>query len=346
MLLAGSALCLTADTLPPRNTDASSKETARFHAELWSQLEALGKAETPEEYDALETRLNEMASHPLPTVPGEGTIHQITEHTVRDTARVLAELRQGETDTLYMPLHRVNAQVAVFFLEEGVLRYDMKTVDAGETWPGPWWFLPANETEWKSLKIANAMSHLQNVSISPNRKYLALVTRGEGHPILKVFTLEDLLAGEVIEMAVIDPYPGDLTIAGWQNHKLHLRSIMALDDLNEDGRVREPGTMLDEPVSFFLNPETVEVSRISLILDVDHENMILFEEERHDLRDEAAIKRMVAKIQDLAVPNNEANLLNIGVRIQPQTTHGQLIEFMNAIRSAGLSQITFITTSE
>lgn len=91
------------------------------------------------------------------------------------------------------------------------------------------------------------MSEVVEISISPDDRYLAMITVGEGHPILQVFELAKILTEEedggetrpVPHLLSINPYPGTIGLAGWRKGSLKLLSDIPLDQ-TERGETLEP----------------------------------------------------------------------------------------------------------
>lgn len=78
----------------------------------------------------------------------------------------------------------------------------------------------------------SAMRQVVTVSASPDRKWLAVLSVGEGHPMLEVVALDALLEQrEYRVMTTINPYPGTIGISGWRDGELRVTSDMPLPEL-------------------------------------------------------------------------------------------------------------------
>ncbi len=78
----------------------------------------------------------------------------------------------------------------------------------------------------------SAMRQVVAVSASPDRQWLAVLSVGEGHPMLEVVALDVLLERrEYRVMTTINPYPGTIGLADWQDGELHVVSDMPLSEL-------------------------------------------------------------------------------------------------------------------
>lgn len=78
----------------------------------------------------------------------------------------------------------------------------------------------------------SAMRQVVSVSVSPDRTWLAVLSVGEGHPMLEVVALDALLDRRAYRvMTTINPYPGTIDVAGWHDGELHLSSDMPLPEL-------------------------------------------------------------------------------------------------------------------
>lgn len=89
------------------------------------------------------------------------------------------------------------------------------------------------------------------IQISPGDTYLAVLSEGEGHPVVDIFEIERIFSRtknpeKVLPLLSIDPYPGTIWINGWQGDTLlAIKSDVPLDLLNKEaGRVlvEEPGS--------------------------------------------------------------------------------------------------------
>ncbi len=84
-----------------------------------------------------------------------------------------------------------------------------------------WWLLSGEEEKKPLPGPGPAMLLIDRLLASPSGRFLAVVSVGEGHPILEVFELRPILAGESAEALVeINPYPGVLSLEGWRKNSL------------------------------------------------------------------------------------------------------------------------------
>lgn len=78
----------------------------------------------------------------------------------------------------------------------------------------------------------SALRQVVAVSASPDRKWLAVLSVGEGHPMLEVVALDALIGQrEYRVMTTINPYPGTIGLADWQDGELRIVSDMPLPDM-------------------------------------------------------------------------------------------------------------------
>jgi hypothetical protein len=91
---------------------------------------------------------------------------------------------------------------------------------------------------------------------SPDGRHLAVVSAGEGHPVLDLLDLPRLLKGRHgrAPLLTVDPYPGMISLEGWTGGRLRISSDRPLDTCcTPDHRV--PGEqVLDAPRLFQLDP--------------------------------------------------------------------------------------------
>ncbi len=114
----------------------------------------------------------------------------------------------------------------------------------------------------RSREIGSNLSCLHQVDHilpSPDNRHLAVLSVGEGHPILEVIDLEKLrLQSKYVVLQQIDPYPGTVSIDRWDGSYLIVNSNMPLTLRKEDGRV-DPDLILPKDEAFSLDVATGEI---------------------------------------------------------------------------------------
>lgn len=91
--------------------------------------------------------------------------------------------------------------------------------------------LSEDQAQWFILKDARlservpvapqSLSNVSDFQISPAQSFLAIVSIGEGHPILDVIELKPLLEQKIEKSLLsINPYPGFIHIEKWQQEQL------------------------------------------------------------------------------------------------------------------------------
>ncbi len=105
-------------------------------------------------------------------------------------------------------------------------------VRVGEDGESCWSDVCASE---KSVQLGcdlSAMRQVVTVSASPDRKWLAVLSVGEGHPMLEVVALDALTEQHDYRvMTTINPYPGTIGLTDWQDGELRIVSDMPLHEL-------------------------------------------------------------------------------------------------------------------
>jgi hypothetical protein len=97
--------------------------------------------------------------------------------------------------------------------------------------------------------------HLDQVLLSPDEVYLAVVSVGEGHPILDICEMESIISAiengnHEVESFNINPYPGGISIVKWADDQhLLLYSDM---DLNLPDSLRLGFDISDAPQRLWL----------------------------------------------------------------------------------------------
>ncbi len=88
---------------------------------------------------------------------------------------------------------------------------------------------------WRVETIQNvpetASHHVWQIEISPGDAYLAVLSEGEGHPVVEIFEIKSILMQRdgcedtmIAPVLSIDPYPGTIWIERWKSDTLLLVS--------------------------------------------------------------------------------------------------------------------------
>lgn len=120
---------------------------------------------------------------------------------------------------------------------------------------GQAWYM--TQKTWRIATIKNipetALHNVWQVAISPKDEYLAVLSEGEGHPIVDIFKLKTIFRPRdgledamIPPVLTIDPYPGTIWIRGWQSDAcLLIESDVPLTLLDKKKRrvpLLEPGS--------------------------------------------------------------------------------------------------------
>jgi hypothetical protein len=143
-------------------------------------------------------------------------------------ADALARAGIGVQGQLQFVWDATTRQIAHMKTDKGFLRYELAIhAEDGTAWS----LLPPGRDRWRKLEIRASMSQLSQAVVSPDGKYLVLVTRGEGHPILDVLDWPKAVSGRRVEPGLsVDPYPGWVEIIGPRDGKVAVKSDAPLDD--------------------------------------------------------------------------------------------------------------------
>lgn len=90
------------------------------------------------------------------------------------------------------------------------------------------WYKTLNNRPVMPIQNAPETSspHVYQVAISPNDDHIAVLSAGEGHPVIEIFEIENIFkqgAGcenTIDPISRIDPYPGTIWIEGWESEML------------------------------------------------------------------------------------------------------------------------------
>ena len=125
---------------------------------------------------------------------------------------------------------------------------------------GAYWFILKNMGRSREIGSGLSCLHLvDHILPSPDNRYLAVLSVGEGHPIAEVIDLEKLrLQSKYVVVQEIDPYPGTVSIERWDGAYLIVNSNVPLTQRRENGRV-DRELILPKDEAFSLDVATGEI---------------------------------------------------------------------------------------
>ena len=125
---------------------------------------------------------------------------------------------------------------------------------------GAYWFILKDMGRGRELgSNLSCLYQVDHILPSPDNRYLAVLSVGEGHPMVEVIDLEKLrLHSKYAVLQTIDPYPGIVSIDRWDGAHLIVNSNAPLTQRKEDGRV-DPDPMLPKDEAFSLDVATGEI---------------------------------------------------------------------------------------
>ena len=108
-----------------------------------------------------------------------------------------------------------------------------------------------------------AMNAIHQLSASPDGRFLAVLSAGEGHPVLEISPLAPLLQGhDLAPRITLNPYPQGITVRGWERDGLRVATPVLLTRAGRDGFV--PIVLdLEEDQDFLVDPTRRQVSALS-----------------------------------------------------------------------------------
>ena len=109
-----------------------------------------------------------------------------------------------------------------------------------------------------------SMAEVRRLEASPEGRYLAVVSCGEGAFELEVFDLAPLLFRKIVSrLAAVSPFPGHVSVKGWRGERLLMSSDSLLTQRDKDGRVPPPLTLMSKSLEFLLDPASETIQAIS-----------------------------------------------------------------------------------
>ncbi len=164
---------------------------------------------------------------------------------------------------------------------------------------GPQWFLLSSDTWNLNLRLGSldaAFMTISNILASPDGKFLAVISVGEGHPILEVVNLPLLLQEKRYQVLhEFDPYPGVISLHSWNGAELQVYSNMLLPRRDRaTGRVPTE-YMLDNDELFALNALTGEIRAVSegAKNPIEHYADTLFDQQAEEIEKDEALTRIL-----------------------------------------------------
>lgn len=124
---------------------------------------------------------------------------------------------------------------------------------------GPNWFVFTGCEDIMTIDPPETERIVESLSASPSGRYMAILSSGEGHPVLGLFMTDKLDYGETPEInKTFNPYPGDITFLRWEEETLLFESNYPFD-LDRRQPVPE---RLSASFSFAYNPQAGELTRL------------------------------------------------------------------------------------
>jgi hypothetical protein len=132
---------------------------------------------------------------------------------------------------------------------------------------GPQWFVFNADAWGQNERLGSfdaALMLITEIKASADGQYLAVLSVGEGHPMLEVIDLPKLLQSKSYSvLQTIDPYPGVVAFQSWNGSQLQIDSDVFLTRRDpKTGRVPDEMTLSTQE-TFALNVLTGEITGIS-----------------------------------------------------------------------------------
>lgn len=125
-----------------------------------------------------------------------------------------------------------------------------------------WFLLQGRHHNSEIGSNLSALHDVYQLMASPNYKYLAILSAGEGHPLIEIIELQTLRDQKKYTILhEIDPYPGTVWISAWENQRLIVESDVPLTLRKKDGRV-DPNLLMPEVRRFALNTASGQIESI------------------------------------------------------------------------------------
>lgn len=127
----------------------------------------------------------------------------------------------------------------------------------------PWYLLDGPSGSVSLGEQLAGFYQVHALSVSPDQRYLAVLSAAEGHPLVEVFDLPALLQQQSqTPLYQLNPYPGAIELIGWQQQSLLVASNVPLDQLQQEAP--DASMQFDHFQSYQLMLESGQFSPINL----------------------------------------------------------------------------------
>lgn len=168
---------------------------------------------------------------------------------------------------------------------------------------GPQWFLLNTESTGMNEQlgsISGSLGLINSIKASPDGQYLAVISVGEGHPILEVIDLPQLLQTKSYRaLQSIDPYPGFVEIQEWKGNQLYIKSDVLLTERDRQTREIPSEYGLAWQETYALNVITGEITGVSegAKNPLEHYTQILLNQQASEIEKDVALTKLISLAQ-------------------------------------------------
>ena len=191
-------------------------------------------------------------------------------------------------------------------VEETAENQKLCVITTGEEAGAYWFLLDGGYYNNKLLGTGLSAFHLvSQIKASPDKKYLAVLSVGEGHPEIEVIDLQELLKNKRYKVLQdIDPYPGGLAMEKWEKGKLIISCDVPLtlrkqvDGVDYNMKRVDPSLMMEKCETFALNPATGKITSITFDKNkfiLEHLLRLSSGDKRQRIESALALKALEAK---------------------------------------------------
>ncbi|MBD3308355.1 hypothetical protein GF339_18100 [candidate division KSB3 bacterium] len=162
---------------------------------------------------------------------------------------------------------------------------------------GPQWFLLNAEIGHEHLGPFSASpAVIQELSVSPDGRYAAIIAVDEGQPVFEVIDFPLLMQEKTYRvLQKLDPYPGVVEIRRWEGDQVYIASTMLLTHANQTGERNASELDLSWPEVFSLDVRTGEIRGVSegAKNPVDHYLQVLTDPSVSEDQKDAALAKLL-----------------------------------------------------
>ncbi len=197
---------------------------------------------------------------------------------------------------------------------------------------GAQWFLVTSTGNQYIGPVSPGFKTVNMLKASQDGRYLAVHTVAEGHPLLDVIDLQQLLQSKSYQVLhSIDPYPGHVELDEWKGGQLYIKSDMLLTHPDKETGRYSADAGLSWMETFAMNAANGQISGVSdgARNPAEHYAQVLLDQNATESqKDKALVKLLTTHSGQLGLPL----LIELLEQEQNPKRMNKLLDEINALR--------------